>query len=308
MKRARIILVLILLVAMAGRFTQVELGEYVFSQVASAERIPLEGSPADLGIPFESVEFQSAEDDVLLRGWYLPNSTRCAIIIVHGLDDNRASSSVGYLGIAGKIYKRGCSIFMFDLRGHGQSADGELSGGYFEQRDLLGAYTWLKNREPRARIGVLGVSMGAAISILVAAKEPGIKAVVADSSFANLTDMIKSEVPKRSSLPSVITLTLIPELISVAEKKGIYLEEVAPEKVIGELGYPVLLVHCLGDERVSVKHSLRLFKLAPEGSDLLTPPCKTHARAFKDSPDLYIDIVWKYFRSRLLPQSGQGQL
>src|SRR4051794_15155449 len=44
---------------------------YITSQATRAVRSEIEGTPADLGLAYETVSFESA-DHIPLRGWYLP--------------------------------------------------------------------------------------------------------------------------------------------------------------------------------------------------------------------------------------------
>jgi len=73
-------------------------------------------------------------------------------------------------------------VLLFDLRAHGES-DGELLPfGEKEAEDLVGAAAFLQTRpdvDPE-RIGAMGLSLGAQVSILGAASSDTIQAVVAD--------------------------------------------------------------------------------------------------------------------------------
>jgi alpha-beta hydrolase superfamily lysophospholipase len=88
------------------------------------------------------------------------------------------------LGISSGFAHHGFAVLTFDLRGAGESAPAPESLGYFEQRDALGAFDFLKSGplpyaelgRPRA-IAVWGVSMGGATLLLAAAHEPAIQAV-----------------------------------------------------------------------------------------------------------------------------------
>jgi alpha/beta superfamily hydrolase len=71
------------------------------------------------------------------------------------------------------------------LRGHGQSADAPFTFGIYERRDVEGAIDWLKSQGfESGKIGVLGVSMGAASVIGAAA---GDRALMDNELYDNLT-------------------------------------------------------------------------------------------------------------------------
>lgn len=271
---------------------------YIASQATKAERKPLEDTLARLEVSFEDVVFPARDNSAILRGWYLPtNNARGAIIMVHGLDSNRGSPD--FVDLAAGLYRNGFSVLSFDLRGHGESSPGRLSGGLFEQEDVLGAYDWLIGQGLLpGKIGLLGISMGASISLLAGAREPGIAAVVADSPFTDIRDMIGSELPRRGPVPSWLAPMFIPGTTLAARVfYSIDLSRIVPEKAIGNLGYPVFLIHCLGDERIFPEHSRRLQRASPS-SVLWLAPGKEHGQAFKTFPREYLRRVSDYLHQR----------
>ena len=216
------------------------------------------------------------------------------MIIVHGVDSTRADPEVGYLELADALSKRGFSSLMFDLRGHGESVGEQVSGGLFEQRDLLGAFDFLVQRgAPPNRIGVLGVSLGGAVALLAAAKEPRLQAVVADSTCADLSDLIVAEAEKRTGLPK----WLVPGMVQSAKLAyGIDIKQITPVEAIKQLPYPILLIHGSSDERIVPSHaqSLEAAFTAP-GTTLWIVPGAEHARTFKSSSSEYTKRVVQYF-------------
>ena len=64
-----------------------------------------------------------------------------------------------------------------DLRDHGDSDDEDLrfAGGTEEYLDVLGAWDWLAAQGvPEDRIGILGMSFGAATTVIAGGEEPGV--------------------------------------------------------------------------------------------------------------------------------------
>ena len=68
-----------------------------------------------------------------------------------------------------------------------------------ERFDLLGAIDYVK-QQGMSRIGVIGFSLGAATSLMALSETKEIDAVVSDSGYADLTDIIESEFGKRDDL------------------------------------------------------------------------------------------------------------
>src|SRR5256714_7174192 len=150
-----------------------------------------------------------AGDGVLLRGWKVraANSNGSWVLLFHGVADNRA----GVLEQAQLLLKEGYNVVMMDSRAHGQSQGPIATYGWLERSDTRAIVDALVSSErnrlttvqtsspnlPRTGIGAvpfpfhifaLGESMGAGIALQSAAAEPRIEGVVAEASFANLTE------------------------------------------------------------------------------------------------------------------------
>ena len=284
------------------------------SQAVVAEREPVEVKPLDYEMAYEDIEFsprmpeqRAEENPITLRGWWIPgsaraNDTESAIIVVHGLDSNRARDPDLYMPLIRDLRDRGFSVIMFDLRAHGES-DGEImSAGYFERYDVLGAMDVVETRYriPAARIGVLGFSMGGVAALLGATEEPRLRALVVDSAFANIDDLFASEVADRTPLPEWTIGVLKPGMEIVARVRyGIPLSALKPEEFVGELDIPLLLTHSEDDDRIATDHSERIAAAAthPE-TRLKSFPSGGHSAAFSDHPVAYLDAVTEYFQWR----------
>ena len=168
-------------------------------------QLPME-TPADRGLAYRGVSFASA-DGLTLEGWYIPSQNGAAIIAGHGIGSSRLLDPVEVLA------RHGYGVLTFDWRAHGYSAGDLCTFGYLEVQDVEGALVWLQAQpdvDP-ARIGILGESMGAVTAIRAAAKLPGLRAVVADSPYADLEEAIgrfwgTSGLPKFPFVPLMIAL------------------------------------------------------------------------------------------------------
>ncbi|MBI4297840.1 MAG: prolyl oligopeptidase family serine peptidase, partial [Chloroflexi bacterium] len=171
--------------------------------------------------------------------------------------------------------------------------------------DLLGAYDFLVGAGvPPNRIAYLGFSLGGAISLLTASQQGSVQAVVADSSFADISDLIAEEVPKRSPAPRWAVPALLPGTIVAARLVyGIDIRAISPGKAIAKYPHPVLLIHGLKDERIPTQHAQRLVAASPnKDTQLWLVPDAEHARAFKAQPQEYVQRLVSYLDSRF-PQT-----
>lgn len=188
----------------------------IASGVTKADRKEQEDHPSAYGLEYEDVEFVSRRGDVTLRGWYIKaQGEKPTLIFVHGNGSVRSGDRA--VDLASRLARNGFNVLMFDLRGHGSSEGDQVSGGYFEQSDVLGAFDFLAKRGVSpGRTGLVGVSMGAATAVLAAAREPGIGALVADSPYAKASELIAHEAARKTVIPGWLTPIFVPTSVLMA--------------------------------------------------------------------------------------------
>lgn len=148
-------------------------------------------TPAAQGATFENVAFTS-RDGNQLSGWYLPSATKpVTIIMTHGLF--RSRYEVLERGLA--LWREGYGVLLYDLRRHGKSRAEFSTIGYDERHDVEAALKFVRERVPENKVVLMGVSMGAAATLL-AASEAGdaVTAVVAESSFLSFNDTVRHHI------------------------------------------------------------------------------------------------------------------
>ena len=304
---------LAVLLLLAGCYAYVSYA--MASGVTTPDKSSLDGHPDEYGLPYEEVAFSPRGDewaDIVLRGWIIEHEGQSGpwegltVLLVHGLNSNRTGD--GALDLTGRLFDLGFSVLLFDLRGHGESDGDQLAAGYFEKQDVLGAFDFLVQRGvPPGRVGVLGWSMGGATALLAVAEEPAIRAVVADSAFADAQDMIAQETARSTVFPEWAVPVFIPGMKAMSGVLyGIDVGAVAPEKAVAALDYPILLIHGGADSRIPVEQSRRIHAAAPAGSELWLVPGAEHADAFLDAPDEYVERVDAYLRNRLVGSASGG--
>jgi pimeloyl-ACP methyl ester carboxylesterase len=142
-------------------------------------------TPADAGMDYEKVEFQS-RDGLTLFGWYVPGENGATIILVHG----HGSKGIAMVYHASALAAKGYGVLMFDLRAHGSSDGDTCTYGWEEVNDLFGAVDYLKSRpdvDPGV-IGALGISLGGQVVLRAAAQSMDLKAVVAEGPNAAILE------------------------------------------------------------------------------------------------------------------------
>ena len=134
-------------------------------------------TPADVGLPYRDVEFETA-DGVTLSGWYMPSSNGAAIVLLHGAGSTRSS----VLDHAAVLARHGYGVVLFDARGHGRSGGRAMDFGWYGDQDTSAAVTFLRSQPDvdDGRIAAVGMSMGGEEAIGAAAADARIQAVVAE--------------------------------------------------------------------------------------------------------------------------------
>ena len=133
----------------------------------------------------ETIELHTG-DGLRLRGWFSPGIARSAVVLIHGLSDNRAE----LLPEATLLSHHAHGVLLFDSRASGES-DGEVATwGDRERLDVLAALDFLSARSDvdPARIGLYGFSVAAAPVALVAATDFRVRAAAMSASWPSLTN------------------------------------------------------------------------------------------------------------------------
>jgi fermentation-respiration switch protein FrsA (DUF1100 family) len=156
-------------------------------------------TPAARGLTYSDVTFGTS-DGVRLSAWYVPSTNHAAVVAVPGAGSTR----IGTLDHAVVLAGRGYGVLMVDPRGQGRSGGQAMDAGWYGDRDISAAVTFLQRQagvDP-GRIGVLGLSMGGEEAIGAAAADPDIRAVVAEGATH------RTAADKAGYLPGGITGTI----------------------------------------------------------------------------------------------------
>ncbi|MBI5049188.1 MAG: alpha/beta fold hydrolase [Deltaproteobacteria bacterium] len=274
---------------------------YMASILTQTERNQITSTPKESGLAYEDISFPSHEDSLQLKGWFIPAPAGSRVIIlVHGKAFHRANPEIGMLEIAGSLVKNGYNILMFDLRGWGESEGNRFSLGYFEQRDLKGAIQYLKGRGFHAgQIGIMGWSMGAAIAMITAGTTP-VAAIVEDSGYADLAELLEVQIPQRSGLPNIFNFGIVN---MVHFMYGANLYSLRPAESVSQItNGRIFVIHGEADDIVPVEHARRIFavKANQKGNEMWLLPGIGHISAYKTFPTEYIKRVAAFFDRELI--------
>ena len=101
----------------------------------------------------------------------------------------------------------GATVFAFDFSGSGWSGGEYVSLGHYERDDLKTVVEFLRYSSGVSTIALWGRSMGAVTALLHGDRDPSIAAMVLDSPFADLNQLVEEMVETgrgRLAIPSFV--------------------------------------------------------------------------------------------------------
>jgi uncharacterized protein len=279
----------------------------VARKLAFPQPLAVAETPADHGLAFRNVAFLSRGDGIALRGWLIPGigatgqpTLERTVIAVHGAWQNRTDPAIGLNDLCCTLARAGFAVLAFDMRGHGESQVAPFTLGYAERLDILGAVDFLRDGalpypelERPQWIGAYGISMGASALLYAAASEPAIRAVVADSAYAEMAQIIERELPQRSHLPSFFTPGA---LFAARALYGVDIAVVRPVEVVAAIApRPLLLIQGAADTMnpaSSLTHLARAAESTPQAHVVCwRVPNTPHAQAFHQEREAYVSLL-----------------
>jgi len=251
--------------------------------------------PADL--PARAVSFR-ATDGVALSGWFVPGAPISpSVVLVAGFKATRVSM----LSYARFLHAAGYNVLLYDGRGLGQSG-GRFSAGSREVDDARGAVAYMMGQRDLRdqRCALLGVSLGAGVAIVAAARTPAVAATVADSAYPD-QGLLVGRLDTLSLGP--LRLPLAPDgPWAVDRLLGAPLALFSPLHAVGRIApRALLLIHSRDDANPTTPLSgaLALYHAAGQPVQLWIAPRGGHAGALDTQPAEYRRRVLTFLRRYL---------
>ncbi len=275
-----------------------------FAPVRPADAEDFKFSPFEFQADYEDVELVTA-DGVNFGAWYFRQPGSPQTVIVSG---GHKGQRQGALGISIALWRKGFNVIVYSYRGMSGSDRAPITFGIKEVLELQAVIAFARKRIPHARIGLLGYSMGAVVSLLGAAGEPGVEALVLDSPFSDLRTLLIENVRTRARLPGTPIVWLAGLMLRA--RSGNRLADCSPISVLSSLEpRPLFFIHG-GDDRITnVNHSRRLYDAYRGPREIWIVQGAPHAGAYFADRPLYVERVAGFFARHLgLNVSGQLRL
>lgn len=260
-------------------------------------RLQLSTLPSQYGLAAEEARF-SAQDGTSISAWVVrhPNP-QGLLIFLHGF----GSSKTDLLDVAGSLYRAGrFSMILLDFRGHGDSGPGEVSFGFRETQEVKAAIDFAAS-DPGLKdlpVGCWGLSMGGAIAMLSASRFPEIRAVVADSAYADMGKAIARAQWLTYHIPRAPLGQLVIWAVQwkLRSKPGV----LDPVKVVGRIApRPIFFIHGGNDATIPSSEGLALYHAAGEPKTWWLVPEAEHATCYYERTEEYVRKVTEFFENEL---------
>ncbi len=250
-------------------------------------------TPFEFQADYEEVELVTA-DGVNFGAWHFRTAQPQTVIVSGGHKGQRQ----GALGIAVALWRKGFNVILYSYRGMPGSDRAPVTFGIKEVLELQAVIAFARKRIPNARVGLLGYSMGAVVSLLGAAGEPGVQALVLDSPFRDLRKLLIENVRRASKLPGTPFVWLAGVLFWLRTRCT--LAACRPLDVMSALEpRPLFFIHGGADEITNVNHSRRLYDAYRGPREIWIVQGAPHTAAYFADRSLYVERVAGFFARHL---------
>jgi len=285
---ARLLTALGLLIATAFVGGCVLVGEIAMSPQKGRVGAP----PAGLTAEAVTVPVPAREP---LAGWYVDAPPGApAVVLVHGYTDTRRQM----IGRAEFLAEAGYAVLLFDLPAHGESRGERVTFGLHERHAVSAAVDYVRRRRPMTRVGVLGVSLGAA-SAAMAGRHLEADALVLDEAFATFEATVRARArwilgPLSPPAEAALVAQIRPRL-------GVPADSIRPAAALAESDQPTFVIGGTADRRATPDQSQALFDAAPGPKELWMVEGAKHEDLLRREPEAYPARVLAFFDAHLRP-------
>lgn len=215
-----------------------------------------------------------------VEGWLLPGTGKGALLLLHGIRADRTQM----LARARFLHAAGYAVLLVDLPGHGASPAPAITFGLREGAAVKASLNYLRRTCPGQRIGVIGVSLGAA-SYVLCADCPRADAVVLESMYPTIEEALEDRLRMRvGALAPLLSPLLLGQL---SLRLDIEPAQLRPIARMAELGAPVFIASGDADLHTTIAETRRIFDAATGEKLLWEVPGAAHVDLHRFGPAEY---------------------
>lgn len=194
---------------------------------------------------------------------YIPalGTSKGGILLLHGIHGDRRQMEAR----AAFLHREGYAVMLIDLPGQGASTAPAVTFGLTEAEGVRAALAELQRRLPGRRIGVIGVSLGAA-SLVLCRDCPKVDAAVLESMYPSIEEAVEDRLRMRlGALGAPLSRLLLWQL---PLRLDIQPAQLRPIARVGSLGMPLLIVAGSADRHTTLAETERLYAAAAAPTSL----------------------------------------
>jgi dipeptidyl aminopeptidase/acylaminoacyl peptidase len=261
-------------------------------------------TPWEFQADYEEVDLTTA-DGVTFGAWFFRQPGSPQTIVISG---GHKGQRQGVLGIAIALWRKGFNVLVYSYRGMPGSDRAPITMGIREVNELQATLAYARRRIKHARIGLLGYSMGAVVSLLGAAGEPSVEALVLDSPFSDLRQLLNDAIRRLLWIPGAPFTATVSLWLRL--RVGCSLAECSPIQVLSGLEpRPLFFIHGGDDAVIPVQHARRLYDAYRGPREIWIVQGAPHTGAYFADRSLYVERIAGFFARHLgLHRAGQLRL
>ncbi|KAJ0233605.1 hypothetical protein HA466_0282310 [Hirschfeldia incana] len=248
----------------------------------------------------KDLEVKNSRGDTLKCSHYMPversqDRPLPCVVYCHGNSGCRADASEAAI----VLLPSNITIFTLDFSGSGLSGGEYVTLGSNEKDDLKAVVEYLRTDGNVSLIGLWGRSMGAVTSLMYGAEDPSIAAMVLDSPFSDLVDLMMELVDTyKFPLPKFTIKFAIQYMRRAVQKKAKFdITDLNTIKVAKSCFVPVLFGHAIDDDFIHPHHSERIYEAYVGDKNMI----KFEGDHNSPRPQFYFDSINIFFHNVLQP-------
>lgn len=235
------------------------------------------------------------EENLLLHSRLYRNKSHTYVVFHYGYTSNLTTTGP----IVHMLYNHGYNVLAIEPRGHGLSQGKFTSMGWYEKDDVVRWIRYINSIDPKAKIVLYGVSMGAATVMLTLGEElpDNVICAVEDCGYSSLWDEYVYQC--RTTVHCPVFVLFAADLVT-RMKLGFSYFDVNCIKALKNNKKPVLFIHGTEDTFVPFEMMLKNYNATAGEKEMLVIPDAVHARCSSKDPEKYwttfFAFIDKYLR------------
>ena len=260
--------------------------------------VPVRVGPPPGELDAEPIAFAS-ESGSVIHGWFSRTGTdRGAVLLLPGVRSNR----LAMVRRAEFLRAAGYSTLLIDFQATGESQGDLITFGWRERYDVLAAVRALHDRLPGEPIGIVGISLGGAATLL-AIPPLDVQAVVLEAVYPSIDVAVKNRLEMRlGPLGSMLAPLL---LLQLQTRVGASPSDLRPIDHISQLRCPLLVIGGMADRHTTVGDTRALYEAAREPKQLWLVPGADHVDLLDLMGDRYRERVRAFLGAALTGSPAQ---